>query len=343
MHSAKNYLIALLTVTTIAGAVVSWRQHQELAVLRATALNPNERAAWQQRLWDAEKRRAELEQQVAALPPGPREDAGAATPADAFPPPPGVRGTGRGAGGGRFAAMMEQPEIQRLLAVQQKAALDSRYAALFKNLALSPEQLEKFKNLLVEKSTAAMDVMMAAREQGINPRRDREAFDKLVADTQSEIDTSIRDALGETAFAQYQDYERTLPQRAVTDQLEQRLSYSSTPLTAEQSNSIVSILAANQPGTAGGGSDVFFAGAVAPRAAVAALGGRGQAAITDTAIQQSAGVLAAPQIEALRQLQQEQQAQRDLGAAFRNQGTRAAGTSASAAVTAPPPPPPDGG
>ena len=39
---------------------------------------------------------------------------------------------------------MESPEIQQLMALQRKAGLDSRYAALFKALNLSPAQLERF-------------------------------------------------------------------------------------------------------------------------------------------------------------------------------------------------------
>lgn len=334
MHSPKNYVIGFLALTTVAVTVLSWRQYQELIGLRAAALNPKERAEWQQRLWDAEKRRAELEKQLEGNAVAGRGEAPNATgPGETMPDSVIVQNTGRGSGRARFAAMMEQPEVQRLMAMQQKAALDSRYAALFKSLALTPDQLDKLKNLLVDKSTAMADVMMAAREQGINPRQDREAFRQLVEETQADIDATIRSTLGETAFAQYQDYERTLPQRSIVDQLEQRLSYSSTPLTAEQSSQVLALLASTQPATnTNAGPEINLAG----RGPLGPFIGRGTAAITDQALQQSAGILAAPQIEALRQLQQEQQAQRDLANAFRNQATN---NSAGSRSTPPPPPP----
>src|ERR1700760_1944148 len=47
----------------------------------------------------------------------------------------------RGPGGG-WSALMNSPEAQKLMALQQKANLDSRYAALFKSLNLTPEQLD---------------------------------------------------------------------------------------------------------------------------------------------------------------------------------------------------------
>lgn len=331
MHSPKNYVIGFLALTTIAATILSWRQYQELIGLRAAALNPKERAEWQQRLWDAEKRRADLERQIEGkADSGAGDLANATAPDGAAPLMAGAQAAGRGAGRGRFAAMMEQPEVQRLMAVQQKAALDSRYAALFKSLSLTPEQLDRLKNLLVDKSTAMADVMMAAREQGINPRQDREAFRQLVEETQADIDAAIRSTLGETAFAQYQDYERTLPQRSVVEQLEQRLSYTSTPLTSEQSNQVLAILAASPSApSASGGPTVNLGG----RGPLGPFTARGNADITEQALQQSAGVLAAPQIEALRQLQQEQQAQRDLANAFRNQ---AASNPPAARGTTPP-------
>ena len=56
--------------------------------------------------------------------------------------------------------------------------------------------------------------------------------------------------------------------------------------------------------------------------------------ITDTTINQALGVLAAPQVDALRQLQQEQEAQAALSAAMRNRA-RENGSGANTANTPP--------
>lgn len=240
----------------------------------------------------------------------------------------------------RGAAMLEDPEVQRLMAVQRKSALDSRYAALFRSLNLTPDQLDKFKNLLVEKGNAILDVMSAAREQGLNRRSDRDAFNKLVADAQADVDASIRSTLGESAFNQYREYEQTLPQRAIANQLEQRLSYTSTPLTPDQSTQLVRILAAANPNQPGRNETMAV---VANLGGVNLPGGAGRVTVTDAVINQSLGVLAGPQIDALRQIQQEQQAQAELNAAMRrrfqppNTGTTdtpagATGTAAPAAT-----------
>lgn len=334
MRSLKNYALVFLALTTIAGAALAWRQYRELVSLRAAALSNGERADWQKRLWAAEKRRTELETQLeTAQKETPHEDASSADVAQPSRPPRGDRGAGRAA----FLAAMERPEIQRLIATQQKAGLDAHYAALFKSLALTPEQLDKFKNLLVEKRTAMMDVMAAAREEGINPRSDPAAFQKLVADAQSEIDTNIRSTLGDAAFSQYQNYEQTLPQRNLVNQLEQRLSYTSTPLTDAQSQQMVQILAANSPATRSGSTPTPLT-ALGNNLATA-VGAGPSARITNTAVTQSLGVLAAPQVDALKQLQAEQRAQADLSAAMRAQfqGARNGGTATPAPTPAPRP------
>lgn len=303
MNSSKNLLLALLCLTTAGLGWLAWHQYQELIALRAAVLDHNERAALQKRIWDAEKRSASLEKKLAERS---KPDADAPAESEEAAPANAFRGRrGRGA----FFALMENPEMQKLMHVEQKAALDNRYAALFKKLNLTPEQLEKFKNLLVEKQTSMMDVFAAAREQGINPREDPEAFHKLVADAQGEVDASIKAALGDSDYAQYKAYEQSLPQRNTVGQLEQRLSYSSTPLSDSQSESLVQILASTGA-TNGGGMRGPFGGGPG-------MGPNTQ--ITDATIAQAQGVLAGPQLDALKSLQQEQQARTEMQQAMRKQ------------------------
>jgi hypothetical protein len=312
VRSFKNSLILCLALTTIAGAAVAWRQHLELIALRAAALSTDERAAGQKRLQAAEKNRPDREAETAALS-LPDDDPPDPATAVSVPPPPRGRFEG---GHNRFAHIMEQPEAQKLIALQQKADLDARYASLFKNLNLTPAQLDQFKNLLVEKQTAMMDVMQAARAQGLNPRTDREGFQQLVASTEADIDNSIRSTLGEAGYAEYQQYQQTMPERNVTTQLQQSLSYTGTPLTDAQSEQLVQILAANAPAARN-----VNGGTTQPRP--------GSGRITDAAVIQAQGVLSAPQLQALQQLQQTQQARDQLRQLFRDGANRTPAAPAS--------------
>ena len=356
---SKNYLIALFFVSTVAGGIFAWGQYQELSRLRADSLQKeNAHADLLKRLWALEKRKNELDAEIADL--RSRRDGSALAEADAAPAPgdqpdrprPGPGGFNR-RGVGSLTTLLDNPEFSRLWNAQQKMALDSRYAALFKNLNLSAADLDKFKSLLVEKQSAVMDVLAAARQQGLSPRdpADRSQIATLLQNAQAQVDSNIQQTLGATQFAQYQNYEQTLPQRNVVNQLAQSLSYSGSPLQDSQSEQLVNILAANsQARSQAAGGMAGLAGAFGGGMGGGAIGNR-STPITDAAITQAQSVLSAPQLTALQQLQAQQQAQRQIaqmmrqaasgGGAPGSGGPAAAqggGTAAVPASTAPKPP-----
>ena len=230
----------------------------------------------------------------------------------------------------RFNQMMENPEAQRLLAIQQKAGLDARYSQLFKAMHLTPEQLDKFKSLLVEKQNAMIDVLAAARAQGMTGPGNRAELNQMIQTTQAEVDSTIRTTLGDAAFTQYQTYEQTLPQRNTVSQLDARLSYSEQPLSPTQTDQLISILANTaKPTNAAANSAGGNANPGRPNGIFNPNG----APITDAAIAQAQTVLTPTQVSAMTQLQQEQQAQAALRQLMRNQGR-----GATPAATPPAPP-----
>lgn len=361
MKSPQAYLILLLAGTTVGGAILAWRQYGELVELRGSALNRDERADLQKRIWDLEKLNRELQDKLAAARTSGAggDSVASASDEERAGRERGGRGGERGGPGGRGDAMQKQaaamrdlmskPEVQALLSQQQKAAIEGRYAALFRNLNLPPEQAAKLTALLAERGTTMQDVMSAAREQGIDPRENPAAVRKLIADAQNQINDSIKSVIGDQGFAQLTNYEQTMPQRQLVNDLQQRLSYTSTPLTATQAEQLVQILATNAPPrpAATAGSNVMVGpteGAMVFRSAVPMgppPGGRGGpdmgvvvntvagpsagllmgaldgariggAPVTSTAVAQSQGVLSPPQVAALQQIQQQQQAQQKL-------------------------------
>ena len=252
MKSPKNIALLLLALTTIGGAILAWQQYQELVELRAAAMNKDERANLQKRIWDLERFNKELNDQLASLRDG--SDgmgdpmAGPAGPGGG----PGGRGGFRGRGGNNPMQManairnvLAKPEVQALMNVAQKARIDAQYAALFRSLNLSPDQADKVKNLLADRQTTMQDVMNAARDQGINPRTDPQGFQQLVASAQNDVNNGLKAVLGDAGFNQLQTYDQTMPQRNVVNQLQQRLSVTDTPLTSAQADQLVQVLASN--------------------------------------------------------------------------------------------------
>lgn len=320
--SPKNLLIGFLALTTIAASALAWQQHRKLRALQSTAtLAASERADWQKRVWDAEKRAT-----AAAATSDP------ITPASDDAPPVAMGGVRAGVSlrggpgpGGRMAALLNNPEFAQAMALQQKAALDGRYADLFRRLKLSPAQIERLKDLLVERQSVAMDVMTVAREQGLDERDSRDQLRKLMQETEAGVNAEIEALLGADGYAAYQSYEQTQPQRNAVSQLETRLSYSSVPLTDAQAEQLVRILAATSATPNPGGGAALNLIAAAGRAGanitqVAGVAIGGTTIVTDAAIAQAQTVLAPAQVEALKQIQAEQQAQRRMGEALRNTG-----------------------
>lgn len=316
-NSAKNLLLVFLALVALGGGALAWHQYVELVALRAAALSPADRKAEQARLAAAQRYARELEDQIAAV----REQslaAGDGTAGATARTPANLNEFGRGRGGpANLRSLMENPEVRKLMTRQQQAALDLRYAALFKALSLPAAQLDKFKSLLLEKQTVMQDVMMAAREQGLDPRTDPEGFRKLVSTTQADLDASLKAVLGDPAYTQYEQYQQAQPQRNVLTQLQQSLSYTDAPLSDTQAAQLMQILAATATTPAAGGPPEGGRGGPMGGGG----GGVGPAAlITTQTIAQAQSVLTATQLQALQQLQQTQQAQQQLEQIMRNSG-----------------------
>ena len=325
MKSPKNILIVVLSAAILATAALAWHQYRELIVLRAQLVDENG-VSLKNQLAAAQKTIRALEDRIAAL--RGRRGANDGALAEGSEGGDAASQDGPGRRGGRFAgwrAMADNPEFQRLLAIQAKARLSQTYGPLYKALNLSPDQLAQFQTLLADKQQAMMDVMAAAREQGINPRTDPDGFKSLMSQAVSQADANIQQALGDAAYQQYQQYQQTLPERNVVNSLQQQLSYTQTPLTDDEANQMISLLAQNQPQRAGNGTAGTGNGGDAGPNPMSLMNGGGTARVTNDAISQASGVLSAPQVAALQQIQLQQQAQQQMQQMMRsaNQGAGA--------------------
>jgi hypothetical protein len=324
VKSPKNILVALLALVTVAIAALSWRQNQELIKLRAQ-LADADNANLKKQLADARATIKSLQDRLLAARGrrGPSDEASEGDGENAA-----ANEARRGGRFGAFASMAGNPEFQKLVSIQMKGRIVQTYAALFKALALSPEQLAQFEGLLADKQQAMMDVMQAAREQGVSPRSDPDGFKALVNQAIAQSDASIQQALGDAGFQQYQQYQQTLPERNTVNTLQQSLSYTQTPLTDDQANQLIGLLQQTQPQRAGSGTAGTLNGGDGGPGMMALINGGGTAKVTDESLTQASGVLSGPQISALQQIQQQQQAQQQMQQMMRsaNQGANAGAT-----------------
>jgi hypothetical protein len=334
VKSAKNAVSLVLALAALALAVLAYQQYRQLLALRAQVAADDSANLQRQLAADARTIKS-LQDRLLAN----RNRRGPDGEAGEGPDGPGGPGDNRRGGRfGAFAALNGNPEFQKLMAIQMKGRITQQFAALFKTLNLSPDQLAQFQSLLAEKQQAMMDTLQAARDQGINPREDPEGFKALVSQAQAQSDQAIQQALGDAGFQQYQQYQQTMPERNTVNSLQQSLSYTQTPLTDDEANQMISLLAQAQPERAGTGTAGAGAGGGGPGGVMAMMNGGGNAKVTDDAVTQAASVLSAPQVAALQTIQQQQQAQQQIQQMMRsaNQGNQAApasGTSGSASTT----------
>jgi hypothetical protein len=331
---SKNYVILLLALATIAGAVLAWNQYLELIKLRAGGLDAKERADLQKRLWDLEKRNNELQAENANL-----RARGTAVADDANPDGAAPQG-GAPAGPGRFnrrngfgniSTLLDNPEFNKLWTQQQKDRVKIAYAGLFKSLKLTPDQADKMNGLLVEQQSSVMDVLSAARAQGI---MGRDQISSLLQQANSQIDGQIQALLGPDGYAQYTNYVQTMPQQTQVNELQTRLAAAGVQSLQDfQSQQLTQILAQNaQPGgngQRGGGGGAGFLGGMGALFGQSVTG----PTITPTAVTQAATVLTPEQLQALQQMQQEQAAQQQILSLLRQSFSGSSGRGAAAATT----------
>jgi len=346
----KTYSIIALALTTCAGAALAWNLYLQVIKLRAAALDDPAKADLQKRLWDLEKRNKDLEAQLARRRANPGSDA-----ADAAADGAGPAEAGRPAGGrfnrrGGFAnlsTLLDNPEFNKLWTQQQKDRVKLAYADLFKQLKLSPDQADKLNNLLVERQESILDVLAAARAQGVTGR---DQIGSLIQQANASVDSQIQSLLGPDGYAQYNNYLQTAPQRNQVNELQTRLAAAGVPqLQDYQTQQLTQILAQNSASTGGGNGGGPRGGGGGFGAMGGLMGGMfgnnvTGPAISETAVTQAGTVLTGDQMQALQQMQQEQAAQQQLmsllrqtymnGGQGRQSGPAPAGTS-GAATTAP--------
>jgi RNA polymerase sigma factor (sigma-70 family) len=173
--SAMSTVIALLCIAGVGEAWLAWSQAQELSTL-----GPPRAAA------ETTARSGSAPFAAASAAAGATRDNSPPAAKAPSTPAPGAASAMRPAGtdplvagearpvaanfSQAFTVAMNDPQFRRLLAVSEKARLNLFYAPLFTKLNLSVDQLDHFKDLLVDKQQAVGDANRAALSQGDEPR-----------------------------------------------------------------------------------------------------------------------------------------------------------------------------
>jgi len=209
------------------------------------------------------------------------------------------------------------PEIAPLLLKQRQRQIGNRYAALFARLGLSSERREKLQALLADKQISHFDAMGLARRQGLG----REEAMELARQADAESDGSIRSLIGDAAYSQLQEYDRTYAQRSTVNSLSMQLGYAGAPLSSTQQEQLITVLAEHSAidaqaggfGVPWGGMPRDIFGPGADQAEIRAFF-ESKAASDAEALRQASAFLSPAQLDAVRQAQQDETTQLQVAA-----------------------------
>jgi hypothetical protein len=238
--NASSTLLTLLQVAGIVGLLI-WAimlkrdleaTHQELATVRNRPAPANNLQGENRSL---RSQVAELEAQLAEA-----KSLAAAAPAPVPPKPaPAAPASPMSA----IASLMNNPALRNQIAATQKRMVEMRYAELFTQLQLSPEQRARFIDLFSETQSAATDVGLKLLSGNLSPA-EQAGIRQQAKDMDASTEAKVREFLGDDAkFAVYKQFNEQQTERTQVSALKNSLNQSGLPpLTTEQSAALTDIM-----------------------------------------------------------------------------------------------------
>lgn len=311
MSTAKivTGITAVVALVGIGSAVYQARASREAAaaVVNVTA----ERDALRARIATLEKRVQQSETSLAVTQ---KEPAPAPKPAEAAALRQGASQNPA------LDYVLEHPETHAAFVEQFMLRAKVRYDGFFKTAGLSAEQQERVWNVLKEGRVASLDILGALHAQGYD--RDDSENPKMVSESVREAmqrrEAGLRAVLGDEGFKAFAQYRDTIFQRNVAEQMAGQLYNTNEPLTAQQAEKLVVVLAQNPFNPRGGSASgntvngTVISQQLYQARFVQALQQNGaspldwQAPVTDAAIARAQSVLTPTQLAALKQVQASQ-------------------------------------
>lgn len=149
-----------------------------------------------------------------------------------------------------FAEMFKNPEMREMIKNQQKTVMggmiDKNYADFFKSMNLTPEQQQAMKDLLLEKMLGNADLGMEMMSGEMDAEK-RSELTKKMKETADAINQQLKDMLGAENYAQFETYEKTVPDRMALEQLRTQLG-GDLALNANQEALLVSAMSEERQG-----------------------------------------------------------------------------------------------
>jgi hypothetical protein len=139
-----------------------------------------------------------------------------------------------------LSKMMEDPNTRKFIRDQQRQMMDQLYSPLVKQMGLTPEEADRFKDLLADNMMKGAD--KASALFGGDSLTNRVEMAKTMAAEQKNFDDQVKDFLGDARYAQYKDFQQTAGERTQLNLFKQQTAGSDNPLSDQQTEQLLAFM-----------------------------------------------------------------------------------------------------
>lgn len=245
----KNIAIAFLLVASLALGALSWHQRNQLALTRAQLVDTQnqlqEKSAADEKVAQAERKSNALQETLVKTSKFADEQSKQTKQLLQS------LAAAKTNGANPFANMFKDPKMKEMIKSSQKAfigpMIDKQYAALFQQLNLTPDQSAALKDLLQKKMLAGADAGMNLMDGSLDAAQRADLAKQMKSQT-DDYDAQIKQLLGDANYQQFQDYEKTTPDRMTVSQFSDQLAGGANPLSPDQQQQLVQMMSDERNG-----------------------------------------------------------------------------------------------
>ena len=145
----------------------------------------------------------------------------------------------------QLALLEKDPTLQALQLKSNRSQTRSKYSPLYRKLHLSGTQISAFEEITAARDEKLQDLAAAAKSLGL--KSDAPAIRKFATQAIVAYQSQMKTLLGETAFAELQNYERTSWLRGIVQNIAGTATLANAPFTPAQSERLIEIIANTSP------------------------------------------------------------------------------------------------
>ena len=231
--------VLIVALVTIVLAVAAWRTARanhagevaRLALAARRAELTSQLQHWEAELAAAKQRSAErVAQPVVETPPAMPAPAAVVEPAGSGP---------RAASS--LLEWMEDPKVQVLHYANERAGLAQTYGPFFQSHHLTPAQIEKLSDLIIQSRAHNYDLSEINRTKGISFNDPAMVAQRKQGE--AEVQAGMTEVLGESGYTHFKDYARALEVRTFVGKIAGAAAVEGMPINREQAEALVQALA----------------------------------------------------------------------------------------------------